>query len=252
MGQAMNPNGHAAISADPLILIADPDEDNRALYHAALRAAGYAVTQAADGRTALTEALTRPPALLLMELWLPLVDGYALCEVLRRDPATRSMPIVVVTAEARQRELMRIRDAGANAVLVKPAVPDLVLREVERWLSHAPDAHQSSAEATVETAATPQESSSARTGAGSHRRVAFVKAHPRFVTTQPPVKPPTLMCPSCDRLLAYHESYVGGVSQRHPEQWDYYRCSECGTFQYRQRTRKLRRVEEAVPKAHVG
>jgi CheY-like chemotaxis protein len=247
----MNPNGRAAISADPLILIADPDEHNRALYHEALRAAGYAVTEASDGRTALTEALTRPPALLLMELRLPLVDGYGLCEVLRRDPETRSIPILVVTAEARQRELARIRDAGANAVLVKPAVPDLVLREVERWLSHAPDAQQSSAEATAATPATPQESSTP-TGVASHRRVAFVKAHPRFVTTQPSVKPPTLMCPSCDRLLAYHESYVGGASQRHPEQWDYYRCSECGTFQYRQRTRKLRRVDDAVPKAHVG
>src|SRR5689334_23623581 len=121
----MNPNGHAAMSAHALILIADPDEDNRALYHEALRAAGYAVTEASDGRAALTEALTRRPALLLTELRLPLVDGYGLCEVLRRDPETRSIPILVVTAEARERELTRIRQAGANAVLVKPAVPDV-------------------------------------------------------------------------------------------------------------------------------
>jgi CheY-like chemotaxis protein len=234
------------ISAEPRILIADPDEDNRALYHEALRAAGYAVTEASDGRSALTEALSRPPALLLMELRLPLVDGYGLCEVLRRDPETRSIPILVVTAEARQRELTRIRDAGANAVLVKPAIPEVVLREVARWLSPARDAQPSSPEPTAGTAATPQESSTARTDTGSYRRIAFVKAHARFVTMQPPVQPPALMCPSCDRPLAYQESYVGGVSQRHVEQWDYYRCSECGTFQYRQRTRKLRRVDRAV------
>jgi CheY-like chemotaxis protein len=252
MVQAMNPNGHSAISANPRILIADPDEDNRALYHEALRAAGYAVTEASDGRAALTEALMRPPALLLMELRLPLVDGYGLCEVLRRDPETRSIPILVVTAEARERELRGIREAGANAVLVKPAVPDVVLREVERWLSDARDARQLLPEATAETAATPWAPVSAGTGAGSRRRTASVKAHTRFATTKPPLPPPTLMCPSCDRALAYEESYVGGVSQRHAEQWDYYGCSACGTFQYRQRTRKLRRVDEAMRKTHVS
>ena len=245
----MNPNGHAAISADPRILIADPDEDNRALYHEVLRAAGYAVTEASDGRTALAEALTRPPALLLMELRLPLVDGYGLCEVLRRDPETRSLPILVVTAETRERELRRIREAGANAVLIKPGMPDVVLREVERWLFDARDARRSLPE---ETAATPCAPVSAGTDGRSSRRTPSVKAHSRFVTTKPPLTPPTLMCPSCDRALAYEESYVGGVSQRHPEQWDYYDCSVCGTFQYRQRTRKVRRVHEAARKSHVN
>src|SRR5689334_14132951 len=216
----MNRKGHAPIWADPRILFVDQDKDNGALYHEVLRAAGYAVTEASDGRTALAEALTRPPALLLMELRLPLVDGYGLCEVLRRDPETRSLPILVVTAETRERELRRIRDAGANAVLVKPAAPDVVLREVERWLSHACDARQLSADGD-ETAATKRESASARTDAGSPRHTASVKAHTRFMTKQPPLTPPTLMCPSCDRALAYEESYVGGVSQRHAEQWDY-------------------------------
>jgi CheY-like chemotaxis protein len=250
MGQAMNPNGHA-VSAEPLILIADPDQDNRALYHQALRAAGYAVAEAADGRAALTEALTRPPALLLTELRLPLVDGYGLCEVLRRDPETRSIPIVVVTAEARERELARIR-GWANAVLVKPALPDLVLREVERCLSNGRDTPQVSREATAETAGTPWDPVSAGTDAGARRRTAFVKAHTRFVTKQPPLTPPTLTCPSCDRALEYEESYVGGVSQRHAEQWDYYECCACGTFQYRQRTRKLRRVHETMRNSHVS
>jgi len=55
--------------------------------------------------------------------------------------------------------------------------------------------------------------------------------------------PPELTCPSCDRALYFDSSYVGGVSNRHAEQWDYFTCSTCGTFQYRQRTRKLRRVQ---------
>jgi hypothetical protein len=148
--------------------------------------------------------------------------------------------------------LRRIREAGANAVLVKPAMPDVVLREVGRWLFDARDARQSLPEATVETAATPCAPVSAGTDGRSGRRTPSVKAHTRFVTTKPPLTPPTLMCPSCDRALAYEESYVGGVSQRHAEQWDYYDCSVCGTFQYRQRTRKLRRVRETMRNPYVS
>jgi hypothetical protein len=55
--------------------------------------------------------------------------------------------------------------------------------------------------------------------------------------------PPPLVCPACDRALQYVRSHVGGVSERLPEQWDYYTChGACGTFQYRQRTRRVRRV----------
>jgi len=62
------------------------------------------------------------------------------------------------------------------------------------------------------------------------------------VTTEPPTPPPMLHCPSCDERLRYLRSYLAGT-RRHPEQWDDYVCSRCGKFQYRQRTRKLRRVE---------
>jgi hypothetical protein len=62
------------------------------------------------------------------------------------------------------------------------------------------------------------------------------------MTTMPPAPAPTLKCPVCDAALAYEHSFVGGVSERYREQWDYYRCRHCGLFQYRQRTRTLKRV----------
>ncbi len=69
------------------------------------------------------------------------------------------------------------------------------------------------------------------------------RAYDRHDTTEPPVAPPALVCPSCDQPLRYVKSHIGGVSVRHQEQWDYFECEGgCGTFQYRQRTRKLRRV----------
>ena len=50
-------------------------------------------------------------------------------------------------------------------------------------------------------------------------------------------------CPTCDRPLVYERSHIGGVTERFSEQWDYYTCTGCGPFQYRQRTRALRSVE---------
>jgi two-component system, chemotaxis family, response regulator PixH len=59
----------------------------------------------------------------------------------------------------------------------------------------------------------------------------------------PETVPPPLLCPHCSRPLTYLKSYLGGVSAKHPEQWDYFECpAEDGTFQYRHRTRKLRHI----------
>jgi hypothetical protein len=73
-------------------------------------------------------------------------------------------------------------------------------------------------------------------------RRSLVRAHQRHETSTPPLTPPELLCPNCDRPLSYDRSHIGGVSERHQEQWDYFECGACGTFQYRQRTRKLRRL----------
>ena len=223
------------------VLVADPDADTRALYQTALPLAGCEVIEASDGRDALTKALVQPPALIISEVRLPLVDGYALCEILRRDAATRSVPILIVTADARAIESDRIRKAGANAVLVKPVPPDAVLSAMRNLLTHSADGRGTSAPASAGGLANASEKAQALS---LEHRTVLAKSHERFQTTAPPAPPPALTCPSCDRSLTYEYSHVGGVSNRHPEQWDYYVCSTCGPFQYRQRTRKIRRVSE--------
>ncbi|HYM22889.1 MAG TPA: hypothetical protein VEU08_06765, partial [Vicinamibacterales bacterium] len=70
----------------------------------------------------------------------------------------------------------------------------------------------------------------------------LVRAHQRFRTNKPPLAPPPLRCPSCDVTLVYDHSHVGGVSARFEEQWDYFVCEKCGSFEFRQRTRNLRRT----------
>ena len=74
-------------------------------------------------------------------------------------------------------------------------------------------------------------------------RVPLSRTFNRHSTITPPSTPPALVCPSCDTPLTYQDSHIGGVSEQHREQWDYFECpAHCGRFQYRQRTRKLRKL----------
>ena len=117
------------------VLVADPHDDTRSMYAEALAFAGCEVIQAADGGDALDKALLHEPRLVITETRLPLVDGYTLCESLRREPATRDVPILVITAEARDEQVARARAAGADVVLTKPVDPEVVLVAVRRLLT---------------------------------------------------------------------------------------------------------------------
>ena len=206
------------------ILVAEPDSDTRMLYREFLRGRGSDVVDVVDGRDAMARALSVRPSLVITELRLPIVDGFALCSVLRRDSLTKTVPIVVVTAESRPSEVDRAHAAGADVVLIKPVTPESLLREVDRLLEPpAPESRESEA-----------------TRSGSPRR-SLKKSYLRVTTTTPAMPPPDLWCPRCDQPLHYQRSFVGGVSQRQPEQWDEYGCpGKCGVFEYRHRTRKVR------------
>ena len=127
-------------------------------------------------------------------------------------------------------------------MVAKPTPPDHIVRLSRRLIDEVKNLRGQAA-----TAAAPSEiSESALADRGEHRRTVLTKAHSRFTTTTPATPPASRICPLCDRPLAYDRSHIGGVSDRQREQWDYYMCPACGAFQYRQRTRKLRRVD-SVP-----
>ena len=223
-----------------VVLIADPDAETRALYRDAFARAGCDVVEATDGRDALAKAFATPPSLVITELTLPFVNGCALCDILQRDPLTAGVPILVVTAH---HSAERADGIDVDALLLKPTAPDRIVREARRLL--ATPRPPRGASAVPQAAATAhQRPSTDLLAAKTHRRIPYAKAHQRFTTASPPMSPPALSCPSCDRALKYEQSHVGGVSDRHPEQWDYFVCpGGCGVFQYRQRTRRVRRVE---------
>ena len=114
---------------------------------------------------------------------------------------------------------------------------DRVTAEIRRLIA---DSERSRRHTGARRAAAGRDATDEAAGSPSPRR-SLVKSFARVVTTMPPVSPPALVCPSCDRPLKYEHSYIGGVTQYRAEQWDCYVCSSsCGIFEYRQRTRKLR------------
>jgi CheY-like chemotaxis protein len=227
-------SSHVYVPSTSRVLVADPDPDVRVSYAASFTARHWDVVHASDGRDALVKALTHTPSLVVTELRLPFIDGVKLCEILRSDHATLRVPIVVVTSETREAAMARALEAGADVVLQKPTRVETLTVEFERLMSRTLEVKE---RAGVLPAKAGERADAAR------RHVMLSRAHERMTTTTPPCTPPKLTCPKCDTALIYDHSFVGGVSERHQEQWDYYACSSCGTFQYRQRTRKLRHVE---------
>jgi DNA-binding response OmpR family regulator len=226
----------------PSILVVEADDDMRTLYRRSLAIAGWDVVEASDGRDGLVKLLMDPPSLVITEITLPFIDGFGLCEVLRRDERTAHIPILVVTADARPAQIVRAREAGADVVLVKPTTPEHMLGEARRLLARAKDLRSRAAETSADVAAQFDASANVAARSEGHPRTTLSKSFRRMATTTPPASPPALVCPSCDRLLSYERSEIGGVSRLHPEQWDYYSCDSCGRFQHRQRTGRFRKV----------
>lgn len=225
---------NTAGARDPLstarILVAEHDADARALYRELFESTGADVVEAADGREALVSALGKPPALLFTDLRLPLLDGYALCEILRRDLATAKVPILILTGDVRPPSAVRVRAAGADTVILKPSSRAQLLAEARRLVVSR----------RRRTLASPD--GEMRAPKRRKRR----NASGRLETATPAVPSPSLACPCCERPLTHQRSYVGGVLTR-TEQWDEFQCATCGRFEYRHRTASLRPVVWVPP-----
>jgi DNA-binding response OmpR family regulator len=103
----------------PVVLVVEDDAATRALLRAVLEGAGYAVREAADGATGLRLARTTRPALVLLDLRLPYLDGRALAAAHRAQPGPQA-PVLVVTADAAALRDATAAGLGAAAVLGKP------------------------------------------------------------------------------------------------------------------------------------
>jgi signal transduction histidine kinase/CheY-like chemotaxis protein len=117
------------------VLIVEDDAASQALMRAVVEdALGGRARVCADGEQAEAEATTRPPALILLDLMLPHVSGWEVARRLRQHPATRTLPIIAVSALARPQEREAALHAGCDAYLSKPFVPDELARLVTTTL----------------------------------------------------------------------------------------------------------------------
>jgi two-component system, cell cycle response regulator DivK len=122
----------------PFVLLIDDNEDNRALYTHILGTFGIRVVEAASAQEGLSRAADLHPALILLDLSMPDVDGWEVARRLRGTAATAAIPIVALSAhttgDARQRAIR----AGCNDYLPKPTLPADLLEVTRRFLGHAP------------------------------------------------------------------------------------------------------------------
>ena len=117
------------------ILIVDDYVDALEAWRLFLRAAGFEVRTAADGVSALEEALENPPDLIVMDLELPRMSGLDVARALRQRDETRDIPLIVATGYSHAEALAQSKDVGVDTVIVKPCDPDHLVSEITRLLA---------------------------------------------------------------------------------------------------------------------
>ena len=116
------------------ILVVEDQEDNRQILRDLLGNAGYELLEAENGADALTTVARQRPDLILMDIQLPVMDGYEATRRLKADPATQSIPIIVVTSYALSGDETKAREAGCDAYVTKPYSPRQLLGKVREFL----------------------------------------------------------------------------------------------------------------------
>lgn len=112
----------------PLVLIADDHDDGRQMYAGYLKVNGFRTVEARDGDEAVRLAIDLRPAVIVLDLMMPRVDGITAILRLRRHAELRDVPVLVVTAYDTHEQ--RALEAGATAVCVKPCAPLTLLKQV--------------------------------------------------------------------------------------------------------------------------
>jgi two-component system, cell cycle response regulator DivK len=116
------------------ILIIEDNEQNLYLATFLLEKHGHEIVPARSGPEGITLAARQRPDLILLDIQLPGMDGYAVARALRQDEGLKDVPIVAVTSYAMVGDRERTLEAGCNAYLEKPINPDTFVREIERIL----------------------------------------------------------------------------------------------------------------------
>src|SRR6266496_399254 len=117
------------------VLVIEDQEDNRQILQDLLTSADFEVIEAVDGEAGVAAAAAQRPDLILMDIQLPLLDGYEATRRIKADPALRAIPIIVITSYALSGDDEKARAAGWDAYFSKPFSPRQLLAKVREYLS---------------------------------------------------------------------------------------------------------------------
>src|SRR5262245_36063177 len=117
------------------ILVVEDQEDNRRILRDLLGNAGYQLIEAESGEEALAAVAKQRPDLILMDIQLPVMDGYEAARCIKSDPDMKAVPIIAVTSYALAGDEAKARAAGCNAYISKPFSPRALLEKVREYLT---------------------------------------------------------------------------------------------------------------------
>jgi two-component system, cell cycle response regulator DivK len=124
------------------ILLIEDNEQNRYLTTFLLEKHGYVVVSAADGAMGIQMARSILPQLILLDIQLPIMDGYTVARELRNNPALNNVPIIAVTSYAMAGDREKTIAAGCDGYIEKPINPETFLFEIESYLVAAKEERQ--------------------------------------------------------------------------------------------------------------
>ena len=128
-------SGETSAARQPLVLVVDDNEDNLSLLAFLVEQLDCTILTAPDGKTALDLVGSQQPSLILLDMMLPDLDGLEVLARIRENPATAKIPVIAVTAMARQQDRDRILSAGCNEYVTKPYNVDHLEALMRRYLS---------------------------------------------------------------------------------------------------------------------
>ena len=121
----------------PLVLVVDDFEDARDMYAECLGACGFRVAQAGTGEEAVETTRRLHPSVVVMDLSLPGLDGWAATRAIKADPATANTTLIALTGLAQASAATAAREAGCDAFLTKPCLPDDIVDVIRKFLAGA-------------------------------------------------------------------------------------------------------------------
>ena len=116
------------------ILVIEDQEDNRIILRDLLTSAGYEVIEAVNGQDGVSLAETERPDLILMDIQLPVLDGYEATRRIKANPALAKIPVIAVTSYALSGDEEKAKAAGCDDYVTKPFSPRLLLAKVREYL----------------------------------------------------------------------------------------------------------------------